>query len=226
MDAQGLAIPDEASERWRDWIGMIRDLMASRNLSEWPPRELRSLFALAQHYGVPTRLLDWTELPLVAAYFAAAETTVGALSGDMAVWALAIGQAQAVLMADLATPLQPKLAIIRPPRFPNPNLRAQDGVFTLLLDETKTREGPFSVPSLDELLRQRMQKRIDDGSHFMSLPIRKLVLPCSEAGELLELLANEWVSGTYLYPGLQGVVRGMRERAAWPTVKARLNAPS
>jgi hypothetical protein len=47
------------------------------------PTELEWL-AIAQHYGLPTRLLDWTDSFLVSAWFAVEQA--GSRSGDSAIW--------------------------------------------------------------------------------------------------------------------------------------------
>ena len=70
-DLRGMPLPED-SQRMREIVRLFHPLPA-RGREEralWPPSEFLSLCGLAQHYGVPTRLLDWTFDARVAAYFA------------------------------------------------------------------------------------------------------------------------------------------------------------
>jgi len=56
-------------------------------LTERFPRESFDWLFLMQHYGVPTRLLDWTESPLIALYFALNDPS-HSKDTDAALWLL------------------------------------------------------------------------------------------------------------------------------------------
>lgn len=162
-----------------------------------PERSALPLMALAQHHGLPTILLDWTRWGWVAAYFAAVEaaklakTKPDSLRTHLAVWAL----------YRAGFPPDPRTAIFyEAPGGTNPNLNAQAGLFTIHDAEDNA--------SLDVYLNRA---RAD-----LKVPFpQRILLPLTEARKLLRMLAYEGVTGATMFPGADGVVQSMRERALW-----------
>jgi len=224
-DKRGLVLPDD-SQQLRRHLWDLRDeestyhrgrLLIKRLYAGDRNENVLSLIALAQHYGVPTRLLDWSFKPMAAAYFAAESALSSDLDGELIVWAfyLPVFGKYHQVNKDGAF-----VNIVTAPSATNPNLAAQQGIFTLP-QSYKTASG--KKVSFDRIIQQKVDKINKDGLDLKhrddklisECKLRKFSLPQNKAPELLRLLAKHDVTRTSIYPGYASIERELEIRTKW-----------
>lgn len=189
----------------RNFVRHSRPYLPADPTNEW------ELLVIAQHHGVPTRLLDWSYSPLVAAHFA---TRHPSPPGPRAIWRLDWPRLHAafrlprlaLLIEDLQhlfrpegafTPgrlfdgaIPPFACMIEPPAL-DTRVVMQAAVFTLCSDTSQ---------SFDAFLREQ----------GLAGTLTRVVIPDGAVARIRDQLDLAAVDDRRLFPGLDGVAAALR----------------
>ncbi|VAW84344.1 hypothetical protein MNBD_GAMMA18-207 [hydrothermal vent metagenome] len=210
-DSASISLPGDSPDFRKKYLDLdsnkaLAKYIFSPNL--WPNPELYQLMAIAQHHGLPTRLLDWSRRSYVAAYFAASsalqvlnlnarETGQVGSEKKLAVWVLNIESKNLLLDLD----------VVSVPSGQNRNIASQAGCFTVLRQRAAKGKLLEGVHLLDKYIEEQPQPE-----SFLL----KVTVPVTEAVGILDLCKKYGVTAATIYPDTYGAAKAaMDEVNVW-----------
>lgn len=210
-------IPKIARLRSKGELQNIESLMMdeferqSLPFTEFEPTNKWDLLAMAQHHGLPTRLLDWSRSALAGLWFSVKnppKKNAEGLELDGVVWLLKTMADDFIEFPPDESPYSPTKTRIFRPRSVSRRILAQAGFFTC---HKRMRTGKFIALEKNKAYKERLVK---------------IVIPANSFHRIRDQLDACGVNSVSLFPDLDGLAAHLRFRYFHDAkVKGKLRFP-
>ena len=186
------------------------------NPNQWPNKDFFEIISLAQHYGLPTEALDWSYRYEIALYFAT-NNILHDDRHDALLWAF-----NYKVFEDNYNPNSNdkyRLQFYRPQYHTNPNLKAQKGLFTFIINEDEIIDKSLDKIVVEDLINNSVKQENNikvnlNGLNEFTIPhnqkiFYKFIIPSWLKSQILDRLYRDGYSEKFLFPGYSGVVLSM-----------------